>query len=324
MLRAKLKESVEQARNSMKGAATMGDNQSTQSLVIEPIPQTTSKGAGLAEIVVFTDGRKEASRILEFAGLLAEENRARLISIFLQQEPTPTTAQEFALGKGIREVMEVHEKEIDRIEAHQRAVFEDIVHRHGVQSGSEWRSLSHWSSEVAVHAHYADLVVVARPERPGPMPDPPGLAQSLVLSSGRPVVLFPPNSTASRVRRVLVAWNATREAIRAVKDALPLLGRAAAVEVLIVDHQRQRERHGQEPGADLVRHLARRGAQVEVRCLSSEGKDVGHLLLSQAVAFRADLLVMGAYGHSTVREWMFGGVTRTVLYEAGLPVLMSR
>src|SRR5712664_1635527 len=66
MLRAKLKESVEQARNSMKGAATMGDNQSTQSLVIEPIPQTTSKGAGLAEIVVFTDGRKEASRILEF------------------------------------------------------------------------------------------------------------------------------------------------------------------------------------------------------------------------------------------------------------------
>ena len=83
MLRAKLKESVEQARNSMKGAATMGDNQSTQSLVIEPIPQTTSKGAGLAEIVVFTDGRKEASRILEFAGLLAEENRARLISVFL-------------------------------------------------------------------------------------------------------------------------------------------------------------------------------------------------------------------------------------------------
>jgi nucleotide-binding universal stress UspA family protein len=105
---------------------------------------------------------------------------------------------------------------------------------------------------------------------------------------------------------------------------LPLLGRAAAVAVLIVDHQSHRERHGQEPGADLVRHLAHRGAQVEVRCLSSEGKDVGHLLLSQAAAFRADLVVMGAYGHSTVRKWMFGGVTRTVLYEAGLPVLMSR
>jgi hypothetical protein len=173
--------------------------EATRSPVIEPIPQTTSKGAGLGEIVVFTDGRKEATRILEFAGLLAEENRARLITVFLQPEPTLTTAQEFALGKGIREVTEVHEKEIDRIEAHQRAVFEDIAHRHGVQSGSEWRSLSHWSSEVAVHAYYADLVVAARPERPGPVPDP-GLAQSLVLSSGRPVVLFPPNGTASRVR----------------------------------------------------------------------------------------------------------------------------
>jgi hypothetical protein len=168
----------------------MADNQPTQSPVIEPIPQTTSKGAGLGDIVVFTGGRKEATRILEFAGLLAEENRARLISVFLQPEPTTTTAQEFALGKGIREVMEVHEKEIDRIEAHQRAVFEDIVHRHGVQSGSEWRSLSHWSSEVAVRAYYADFVVVARPERPGPMPDPPGLAQSLVIefrAASRPV-----------------------------------------------------------------------------------------------------------------------------------------
>src|SRR5258706_15774576 len=96
------------------------------------------------------------------------------------------------------------------------------------------------------------------------------------------------------------------------------------VEVLIVDYQRQRARHGQEAGAQIARRLAGLGARVEVQCLSSEGKDVGHLLLSQAVEFRADLLIMGAYGHSKLREWMFGGVTRTVLYEAGLPVLMSR
>ena len=103
---------------------------------------------------------------------------------------------------------------------------------------------------------------------------------------------------------------------------MPLLARADALEVLIVDYQRQRARHGQEPGAEIARRLAALGAQVEVRRLSSG--DVGHLLLSQAVAFRADLLVMGAYGHSTLRERLFGGVTRTVLYQAGLPVLMSR
>jgi nucleotide-binding universal stress UspA family protein len=121
-----------------------------------------------------------------------------------------------------------------------------------------------------------------------------------------------------------VAWNATRESIRAVADALPLLVKADAVEVLLVDHQRHPAGHGQEPGADIARHLARHGAHVEVRRLSSRGKDVGRLLLSEAAAFSADLLEMGAYGHTHLREWMFGGVTRTVLYEAGLPVLMSR
>lgn len=298
----------------------MTSNQETSSSWPDQATLKTEKRAELGEIVVFIDGQTKTITILEFAGVLAEEHGARLISVFLRPEPTLTTAQEFARGEGIREVTEVQQKEIEGIEAHHRALFENIVRRRGVQTGSEWRSLSRWGSEVAVHAYYADLVVVARPERPSPRP---GLAESLVLSSGRPVILFPPSGTVSRVRRSLVAWNATRESIRAVADALPLLARAT-VEVLIVDHERQRARHGQEPGADIARHLARHGAQVEVQRLSSGGKDMGQLLLSQAAAFRADLLVMGAYGHSTLHEWMFGGVTRTVLYEAGLPVLMSR
>lgn len=301
----------------------MTSNQPTSSPLPDEATLKTEKRDELGEIVVFIDGHIKTPTILEFAGVLAEEHGARLIAVFLQPEPTVTTAQEFARGEGMRDVMEVHEKEIEGIEAHHRALFENIVRRRGVQSGSEWRSLSRWGSEVAVQAYYADLVVIARPEPAGQSPAPSGLAESLVLSSGRPIILFPPNQTASRVRRSLLAWNATRESIRAVADALPLLARAT-VEVLIVDHERQRARHGQEPGADIARHLARHGAQVEVQRLSSGGKDVGQLLLSQAAAFRADLLVMGAYGHSTLREWMFGGVTRTVLYEAGLPVLMSR
>jgi len=175
-----------------------------------------------------------------------------------------------------------------------------------------------------MQAYYADLVVIAHPEPAGQLPGPSGLAESLILSSGRPIILFPPNHTASRVRRIHVGWGATREAIRAVVDALPLLARAEAVEVLIVDYERQPERHGQKPGADIARRLSALGAQVEVQRLSSGGEEVGHLLLAQAGAFGADLLVMGAYGHSTLHEWLFGGVTRTVLYAAGLPVLMSR
>ena len=301
----------------------MISNQLTWSPITETVRRTTGEGAAeLGEIVVFIDNRSEAASILEFAGLLAEENGARLISIFIQPLPELTAPQTLALGTGIREVIEKQDSQLESIEARQQAVFEDVVRRHGIPR-SEWRSLSHWSTEVAVPAYYADVVVIARPER-GQMSDPPGLAESLVLSSGRPIILFPPRGTASRVRRILVGWNATREAIRAVADAVPLFARAEAVEVLIVDYQRQRERHGQEPGTDIARRLAALGAQVAVQRLSSEGQEVGHLLLSQAVAFRADLLVMGADGQSRLREWVFGGVTRTVLYEAGLPVLMSR
>jgi nucleotide-binding universal stress UspA family protein len=291
----------------------------------EPAPLSIGRGpAVLREIVVFIDGRTEAANILNFAATLAQEHSARLISVFMQPEPTVTPAETFARGKGMRSMSDVHQTELERIEAGYKAQFEEVVRRHGIRSESEWRSLPYLSSEVGVHAYYADMVVVARPESAGQTASPPGLAESLVMSSGRPIIVFPPGRTVSRVRRVLVAWNVTRESIRAVADALPLLAKAEAVEVLVVDHQRRPESHGQEPGADIARHLARHGAHVEVLRLSSDGKDVGRLLLSQAAAFGADLLVMGAYGHTQLREWIFGGVTRTVLYEAGLPVLMSR
>ena len=302
--------------------ATAFASQYTAPDLAERLPRTARKPE-LGEIVVFTDNRMDAASILEFAGLLAEENGARLISVFVQPSPTVTPPQTFARGTGIQDVIETHQLQLESIEGRQRARFEDVVRRHGIPR-SEWRSLSHWSTEVAVQAYYADLVVIARPEPPGQLPAFSGLSESLVLSSGRPIILFPPNHAVSRVRRILVGWSATREAIRAVADALPLLARAETVEVLIIDYERQLERHGQKPGADVARRLSALGAQVEVQRLSSGGEEVGHLLLAHAAAFRADLLVMGAYGHSTLHEWLFGGVTRTVLYEAGLPVLMSR
>ena len=300
----------------------MANEQSTWSAP-ERAPVSIDKGtAVLGEIVVFIDGRTESAGILEFAGILAQEQDARLISVFMQPEPTVTPAETFARGKGMHSVIEVHRAQLERIEADYRALFEDIVRLHGIRS--EWKSLPYLSSEVGVHAYYADLVVIARPESAGQTAGPPGLAESLVLSSGRPIIVLSPRGTVSRIRRILVAWNATRESIRAVADALPLLVKAEAVEVLVVDHERHPAGHSQEPGADIACHLARHSVHVEVRRLSSGGKNVGRLLLSQAAAFGADLVVMGAYGHSHLREWMFGGVTRTVLYEAGLPVLMSR
>jgi nucleotide-binding universal stress UspA family protein len=300
-------------------------------LMQSPLPETSAlypdKGSvGLGEIVVFIDGHTKAGGILEFAGGLAEEHGARLIGVFLRPEPTITPAETFARGMGMLRVSELHRTQLERIDADYRALFEDIVRRHGIRPESEWRSLPYLSSEVGVHAYYADLVVIARPQPASQTARPPDLAESLLLTSGRPMIVFPSRSMVSRVRRILVGWNAKRESIRAVADALPLLVKAEAVELLVVDHERHSSGHGQEPGADMARHLARHGVHVEVRRLSSggEGEEVGRLLLSQAAAFCADLLVMGAYGHSQLSQWTFGSVTRTVLREAGLPVLMSR
>src|SRR5580700_10703785 len=307
------------AREGRKALVTKQSTWSSPERAALNIGQGTAE---LGEIVVFIDGHTEPERILEFAGTLAQEHGARLISVFMQPEPAATAPEMFARGKGIVNVIEAHQAQLQGIEADRRALFENIVRRNGIRS--EWRSLPYLSSEVGVQAYYADLVVIARPESAGQTAGPPGLAESLVLSSGRPIIVFPPRGAVPLVRRILVGWNATRESIRAVADALPLLVKAGAVEVLVVDHERNRAGHGPEPGADIARHLARHGAHVEVRRFSSSEKNVGHMLLSEAAAFGADLVVMGAYGHSQLREWMFGGVTQTVLYEAGLPVLMSR
>ena len=319
----KNKAPVVEANPRREGEVGMVSAQSLWSPVGEPAPLSTGTGtAELAEIVVFVEGRTDSAGIVEFAGILAQEHGAHLIAVFMQPAPTISPSETFARGEGIFDVIEEHRAQLERIEAGHRARFEDIVRRHGIRS--EWRSLPYLSTEVGVHAYYADLVIVARPDRADQTAGPPDLAESLVLSSGRPIVMFPPGNAASPVRRILVAWNSRREAIRAVADSLPLLVRAEAVEVLVVDQECHATDHGHEPGADIARHLARHGAQVEVRRVSSGGEEVGRLLLSQAAAFGADLVVMGAYGHSNLSEWVFGSVTRTVLREADLPVLMSR
>jgi nucleotide-binding universal stress UspA family protein len=304
----------------------MVSNQSTSSPPPgAPVLSPDQREAAVREIVVFIDGHTKAGGMLEFAGELAEEHGARLVGVFLQPEPTITPAETFARGTGMLRVSESHYSQLERIDADYRALFRDIVRHHGLRQESEWRSLPYFSSEVGAHAYYADVVVVAQPRPDGRTDRLPGLAESLILTSGRPIIMFPSVSTVSRIRRILVGWNARRESIRAVADAMPALMKAEAVEVLVIDHDRTAG-HGQDPGADVARHLARRGVKAETRRLSStkEKKEVGHLLLSQAATFGADLLVMGAYGHSQLREWMFGSVTRTVLREAGLPVLMSR
>ncbi len=285
---------------------------------------STKRGAiELRDVVVYVDGRVENTGTLEFAAALAFEHGAHLIGVFIQPELALSPADTFVRGKGIEGVISAQLARLSGIEADRRALFESVARRHGIRA--EWRLVPCADSgESAVHARYGDLAVVARQDPADQQVGSRGLVESLVLTSGRPTIVLPPRYTATRIHRILVGWNAGREATRAVADALPLLVRADTVEVLVVDRNGHFVGHGEEPGADLARHLARHGVQVEVRRLSSGGEDVGRLLLSRAAAFGADLIVMGAYGHSHLSKWIFGGVTRTVLREAKLPVLISR
>jgi nucleotide-binding universal stress UspA family protein len=122
---------------------------------------------------------------------------------------------------------------------------------------------------------------------------------------------------------VVVGWDASREAARAVRDALPLLTQAKVVEVVSVNPRPADLGHGDVPGADIALYLARHGVNVEVQRIETRELDVGNALLSHVASEAADLLVMGGYGHARLREIMLGGATRTILHDMTVPVLMS-
>ncbi|HMM68636.1 MAG TPA: universal stress protein [Dokdonella sp.] len=184
-------------------------------------------------------------------------------------------------------------------------------------------SLMEPSTNVAVlHARYADLsIVVGGADRSGPAS---GLFADLLMGSGRPVLVIPPKPADGSTRNhVVVAWQPTREATRAVHDALPLLQAAAQVDVIVVDPRVDDGHHGQEPGADIAIHLARHGVRANVVTIPSMGATVEQSILRFAVEAGAGLIVAGGYSHSRLREQVLGGVTRGLFERAGIPVLFS-
>jgi nucleotide-binding universal stress UspA family protein len=122
---------------------------------------------------------------------------------------------------------------------------------------------------------------------------------------------------------MLIAWNASVEATHAVAAAMPLLRSASDVAVATVDAKPTRSGHGEAPGHEVAAHLARHGMRVAVRNVDSAGRSESKALLDDALAFDADVIVMGAYGHSRAREFLFGGVTRDLLATSPIPLLMA-
>ncbi len=178
---------------------------------------------------------------------------------------------------------------------------------------------------VAAHyAHYADLVVLgaAFGEEGAALNN--GYFGALLLESGRPVLVVPARcKTVMPPKRIVVAWRPTREAARAVHDALPLLVRAEQVDVLLVHPSVGDLGHGEQPGADIAAHLARHGVRANAVVRETKSRPVSAVLLEHAREMPAQLIVAGGYGHSRLREWALGGVTRELIRSAPIPVLFS-
>jgi len=171
---------------------------------------------------------------------------------------------------------------------------------------------------VAKHAMHADLTVLAASKDASPE----AAFEGALFKSGRPLLLVPMEEKPQAVgKRIVVAWKAKREAARALTDAEPFLREADQVTVVTVDAHP--DGYGEGPGRDISTYLAHKGLNVELRNIDGLGQPAEVALIKEARALEADLIVMGGYGHSRLREFVFGGVTRALSRKATIPVLMS-
>jgi nucleotide-binding universal stress UspA family protein len=148
------------------------------------------------------------------------------------------------------------------------------------------------------------------------------LIEGALFGSGRPVIVVPQiQSRPLKLDKVMVCWDGSRPAARAIGDAVPLLERAKAIEIVVVTGER--DKSGEITGANMKRHLARHGINVEIKRIAAGNADVQTAILAHAADSGADFIVMGGYGHSRLREFILGGVTRSILKSMPVPVLMS-
>ncbi|WP_029354230.1 universal stress protein [Bosea sp. 117] len=178
------------------------------------------------------------------------------------------------------------------------------------------------AEQIGVMARLYDLAVVGQPD-PEKMGSEEVVAEAVLFDSGRPVLLVPlKQSRPFSAQRILVAWDGGRAAARAIAEATPLFAQADLVEAVVVDTGKSKP--GALPGADLARHLARHGKQVELRRLvPGSGESVSEVILKEIASRDIDLVVMGGYGHSRLREFVLGGVTRDMLDRMTVPVLLA-
>lgn len=272
----------------------------------------------LTSILVHVDNTERGERNLDAAIELASDHDAHLIGLGVKP---PMSMPGYAAVQVPQEVYDMFAEEQERTLAEARKLFDDKIRAAGREARSAWRQSSgEVAMAISIEGRGADLVVIGQEDIENDPVYYEGVPDRVVLDAGRPVLVIPYVGFRSPIgKRVLVAWNDSREAARALADALPFLKAADEVEVISVAGP-----DGEDvPGADVGRYLSEHG--IEANVSRSAADDIGpeDILLNRAADDAADLIVMGAYGHSRLRELVLGGVTRHVLKHMTAPVLMS-
>jgi nucleotide-binding universal stress UspA family protein len=201
--------------------------------------------------------------------------------------------------------------------------FEQVAKRVGVsyESLSVNASVAGAADRLGQLARRFDLAIVGQPNRDKDEPAEV-VDEGVLFESGRPVIFVPYiQKAALKLDRVMVCWDGSRAAARAIADSLPFLHKSKQVEIVIVAGKGFKT--DEAPGADLAKHLARHELQVVLKRITSPDIDVSSTILSYAADTSADMIVMGGYGHSRLREFILGGATRGILESMTVPVLMS-
>ncbi len=276
-------------------------------------------------VVAYSRSEAELKRVLAAVRLLMRRT-PDLHVVGLYAIPSPVI---YADPNGFIDpgMFELHDKQHKERSDRLRSVFEDEMRRQGARHEFRVaRSESGAASEAVLAACMgAELLVAGQPD-----PDDPATsdetADTIVFHASCPVLLAPyaPAAHPVDIDRVVVAFNGKREAARAAFDALPLLLKAHRVEIVWVDPPEHEGEDEALAGGELAEALARHGVKVELTPLASSGRYAQDVIRDHLVAERADLLVMGAFSHSRLRELMFGGVTRALLEDLPVLTFLSR
>ncbi|WNJ98739.1 universal stress protein [Thalassospiraceae bacterium LMO-JJ14] len=274
------------------------------------------------DILVHLNGADSGQAVVEAAVGLAERHQARLVGLFAG---VPYDMPTYVIAQLPAEVITAHQSHVEESAKNTADMFEKICEANGISHDyreGDWREPV--DETVCMHARYADMVMIAQPASDSAVAHAREVADRIVLGSGAPVIIIPPASPKASIGdRVVVGWDGSAHAARAIRDALPILETASSVKVLAVDPKPGRYGLGDLPGADLAAFLATHGVTAEADHRKSVGGDIGATLLNEAADYGADLIVSGGYGHSRLGELLLGGVTDTLMEQATVAVLMS-